>query len=421
MNPQAIVDISPAVLSGFVPMREWDENQLKTLTESTQVEHVSPGTRIIQRGSTDHWTFYLLEGRLELEAVDGAKKIIEGGTSAAMNPLAQLKPRQYNVTSLSAARVLRIESEKLNRVSPPHAGAGIDVGGADKGIQDVEQGGLENQLYCDIYRALVQDALVLPSLPEVAIRIRELVDREDVSANQVSKVVQSDSGISAKLVKAANSALYAGAAPVDSLSQALVRLGMKTTSELVLCFAVRELFQTQSRVLKERMQALWRHSAQVAALSYVLAQKLPGFDPERALLMGLVHDIGVVAILNYLDKYPEVADDAQRIEQIVRRLRGEISGLILRKWNFPEDFVITALEAEDWNRDPDSVSDYCDLVIIAQIHGFIGTPAMLTVPPLNQLPAFKKLALGHLTPRMGLELLDQAKEKIDEVVRMLAL
>jgi HD-like signal output (HDOD) protein len=420
MNQQAIVDISPAVLGGFVPMNKWDENQLKTLMASSEVEHVSPGTLIVQRGSTDHWTFYLLEGRLELEAMDGAKKVIEGGTSVAMNPIAQLKPRQYNVTSLSTARLLKIESDKFNRVSPPHAGIGHDPG-ADGSIQDVEQSGFEDQLYCDIYRALVHDALVLPSLPEVAIRIREIVEREDVSAKQVSKVIQTDSGISAKLVKAANSALYAGATPVDSLSQALVRLGTKTTSELVLCFAIRELFQTQSRVLRDRMQSLWRHSAQVAALSYVLAQKMSGFDPERALLMGLLHDIGVVAILNYLDKYPDVADDIHRVNQAISRLRAEISSLILRKWNFPEDFVITALEAEDWNRDPGPTPDYCDLVIVAQIHGFIGTPAILTIPPLNQLPAFNKLAPGQLTPQMGLELLDQAKEKIDEVVKMLAL
>jgi HD-like signal output (HDOD) protein len=316
---------------------------------------------------------------------------------------------------------LKVETSQLERLLDPQGNCGINVAESLQNSHNDDAGGIEAQLYCDIYRAVVRDALVLPSLPEVAIKIRKLLENEDVSTKQLAQVVQTDSSIAAKLVKAANSALYAGATTVDSVSQALVRLGMKTTSELVLCYAISELFQTQSKLLQSRMQSLWRHSAHVAAISFVLAQKTGCFDPERALLMGLLHDVGILPILSYLDKYPEAANAPQQVEQAIRALRGEIGNLILSKWNFPEDFGTTALESEDWGRDPRPEPDYCDLVMIAQLHSFIDTGDVLMAPPMNQIPAFRKLQLGQLTPQMGLALLDEATEQIDEVMRMLSL
>jgi HD-like signal output (HDOD) protein len=280
---------------------------------------------------------------------------------------------------------------------------------------------LESQLYYDLFKDIQEDTLILPSLPEVAVRIRSLLDKEDVSANQIASVVRIDSGIAAKLVKVANSALYGGVMPVESLSQAIVRLGMRTTSDLVFYFTFSNLFRTKSDFLRERMKSLWQHCAHVGATSYVLAKNVSGFDPERALLMGLLHDVGAVAILSYADKYPEVTDNPQIIEGVVTQLRGKVGAMILCKWNFQEDFITTALEAEKWYRNPSPRPDYCDLVMIAQLHSFIDKPGVVDVPPMNQLPAFSKLALGQLTPQLGLKMLDAAKEEIDEIMKILAM
>jgi hypothetical protein len=56
--------------------------------------------------------------------------------------------------------------------------------------------------------------------------------------------------------------------------------------------------------------------------------------------------------------------------------------------------------------------DYCDLVIIAQLHSFIGTERALAAPAINEVPAHGRLALGELTPKMTLKILDEARDQI---------
>ena len=59
--------------------------------------------------------------------------------------------------------------------------------------------------------------------------------------------------------------------------------------------------------LKKRMRQLWKHSTRVAALCFVLAKQTRAFPPDQALLAGLIHDIGEIAVITYLDKYAPAA------------------------------------------------------------------------------------------------------------------
>ena len=165
--------------------------------------------------------------------------------------------------------------------------------------------------------------------------------------------------------------------------------------------------------LQKRMRRLWKHSTRVAALCFVLAKKTRCFPPDQALLAGLIHDIGEIAILTYLEKYTLFTSlEEDQIDRVAATLRGQVGGMILRHWDFPPQFVTVAVEAEQWHRDAATDPDYCDLVIIAQLHSFVGTPLLASLPPLNELPAFKKLPLGDLTPQNSLQILDEAHEQI---------
>jgi hypothetical protein len=65
--------------------------------------------------------------------------------------------------------------------------------------------------------------------------------------------------------------------------------------------------------------------------------------------------------------------------------------------------------------------DYCDLLITAQLHAFIGTPEAIDLPALDQIPAHKRLGLGELTPRMSLKILEQATDQIAHVESLLSI
>ena len=91
--------------------------------------------------------------------------------------------------------------------------------------------------------------------------------------------------MAAKLLKAANSALYGGLSAVETCPAAVVRLGMGTTRHLVLSFALKDVFKSDEPMIQERMRVLWKHSAQIAAICFVLAREIEGMQPEEALLI----------------------------------------------------------------------------------------------------------------------------------------
>jgi HD-like signal output (HDOD) protein len=199
----------------------------------------------------------------------------------------------------------------------------------------------------------------------------------------------------------------------------VIRLGTNTTHNLVLTFALRELFLTDSPLLKTYMQQLWEHSIKISALCYVLAKMIGGFEPEHALLAGLLHDIGEVAILNYATRFSEVLSEQATLNQVIKELRSDIGSSILSNWGFMDDLVTAAAEAEHWHREHPGSADYADLVIIAQLHSYIGSAKMREHPPLNEVPAFNKLDIGELTPKMSLKILDRAEEKIQRAEALL--
>ncbi|PVV21485.1 MAG: cyclic nucleotide-binding protein, partial [gamma proteobacterium symbiont of Ctena orbiculata] len=266
---------------------------------------------------------------------------------------------------------------------------------------------------------LKNNCLVLPSLPDVAVRVGRAMRDENTNARKLANIVQTDPAITTKLVRAANSPLYAGVTPVDSCAAAIVRLGADTTHKLVLTFALRELFNTHSKVLKEHMHQLWEHSVKVSAICYVLAKISGQFNPEHALLAGLLHDIGNVAILSYAENFTEVAKDDEKLEQVMHDMRGSIGSAILQNWGFIDDLIQVTKEAENWYREHDGEADYTDLVIVSQLHTFIGSDAMKQLPTLDQVPALKRLNLGELTPKLSLKILDKAEEKIERAQKML--
>ncbi|HHH40353.1 MAG TPA: HDOD domain-containing protein [Sedimenticola sp.] len=278
---------------------------------------------------------------------------------------------------------------------------------------------LNNIIYDRFLQDLEDDLLELPSLPEVATRIGRALKEETTDARVIASIVQTDPAMAAKLIKAANSAMYGRCTPVEDCAAAVVRLGTHITHKLVLSFCLRELFRSNSRELQQRMEQLWRHSTRVAAICYVLALHDSRFEPEQAMLIGLLHDIGVVSLLSYAEGFPMEARSPRFLDDLVACLRAQTSSTILSRWRFSPDFVTAALEGEEWMRDTGGDADYCDLVIVAQLHSFVGTEKALHLPTLDQTPAYEHLHLGELSPSFSLRILDEAQEKVAQAEALL--
>jgi HD-like signal output (HDOD) protein len=268
-------------------------------------------------------------------------------------------------------------------------------------------------------REMRAEQLSLPTLPDIAQKIRAAINSEDANSAKVARVVQMDPAITARLVHVANSALYAGRKKIESCPEALTRLGLKSAQHLITSLSLKTVFAAKTAGIRKRMAELWAHSSYVAAISAVLAHKSRGFDPDRAMLAGLIHDIGCVPVLAIADRHPEQAPDPAQLDQALRALRAPVGVLIMRRWDFPADFQRVAAYAEDWSRDHPGPADYTDLVLLAQLHSFVGTLQIHKYPRMNEIPAYGKL-LGQGAADLSLDILDLAKEEIKQIQQILA-
>ena len=390
-------------------LRDLDQSRLEALAPQLTIQAAKRKAVLLDIGATDDCTFYLLDGECRLIAEDGAEKVIRHTEPSAQAPLARLRPSHYRIVAESFVRYLRIDNALLQGDPLPAGSSALPTIEAYEVEEEFEDNDLdaENQLTLRIYEDLNSDRLLLPSLPRVAIRIGEAINDDTSDAQTIAELIETDPAIALKMVKAANSPRFGGVSQIASVVDAVARLGLSNTHLLVITFAMRELFRSDSLALQKRMLAFWEHSRKVAAVTQVLAAKVGGFNASEALLAGLIHDVGGLAVVSYAESFPAVAEDASAMEHSIAAMRSQLGGMILTRWKLPAELTTVAKEAENWYREHPGKADYADLVIVAQVHeGIAGD-----LDP-SQVPALTRLGLAPSDVDRGLDLLNQSREEI---------
>jgi len=393
-------------------LSQFNDQQLGNLATSLQIETAGPGQCLIDLGSCEKFSLYLVEGALRAITQDQQETRFAYTDDGELSPIAQIRPSMYRVVADEAVRFFRLYSDQLTGFARHEI---EDEPAADIDPFEIDQDAEQSMFTIQLFKDLLAGDLNLPSLPDVAQRIQQAFADNLVTAETVGVIIQSDPVITAKMIMVANSALYGGRAPIESLQQAVVRLGLENTRKLVMTYAVRELFNSETSEMKSHMHAVWKHSQHVASLCRLLADSLDGFDVEQAQLAGLVHDIGEVAILQYAQQHDELRDNPEKLLEAVKSMRPQITGMLLEQWKFGPEFVTVGQGCEEWFRNPSDQPDLCDLVLIAQYHAMIGTPMQSSLPPIAALPAFAKLGMGNLAIEQILEFMKTSRDKIKSI------
>jgi len=261
--------------------------------------------------------------------------------------------------------------------------------------------------------------LILPSLPEIVVRVRQAINNDDVNLGDVVKLIQVDPSLTARLVQIANSPLYRSRQPVENCLMAVNRLGLATTRDLVTCLVLNNVFNAENKRLRNQVQDLWHHSCHVAAIASTIAKITPGLHEDTALLAGLLHDIGVLPVLHYASDFPDILESEEKLNFVIQELRASLGQKILQEWNFDSALSDVSAQADNWLRNSDNAADYVDVVIVAQIHSYFGTDKNNNLPSLLSTPAFNKLGLSNLGPDASLEVLFEAEQGIRDIMGML--
>lgn len=244
----------------------------------------------------------------------------------------------------------------------------------------------------ELKEAVANDSVTLPSLPEVALKIRDVVDNDDATAEQVAKALSQDGAVSARLIKVVNSPLYRTRTPVDDLQNAVTRLGVTLVRDLVINLAMKQMFRASSAVLDKKFRFIWNTSVDVAAICQMMSVTMDDISKEQALLAGLVHNIGALPIMQFAENDQAFIDDACSLDEIINECQGSVGELILKSWNFPENLIAVARHCHNFDFTDDNDANLVDLVQVALLQG--GFVIEKYIPgDWSVVPAFTKMGM----------------------------
>lgn len=192
---------------------------------------------------------------------------------------------------------------------------------------------------------MVESFVDLPTIPQVATKVIELLDRPGVELDEVADMILADQVLAARVIKMVNSPLYKPAHEIKSVKRALIYLGFRHIRELAFTCSFVDVFEGRDGIID--IQSFWEHSFGVGVVAKIIAQRVRYPDSEKAYLVGIVHDIGEVFLSYYRqDAFKSLLDSAQghpfrlveKEAEFLGTSHNEVGLCIARKWNFPKDY-----------------------------------------------------------------------------------
>jgi len=182
--------------------------------------------------------------------------------------------------------------------------------------------------------------MVFSTHAEVALRVQRALDDPDCSVERLSRLIGAEPMLAARVVAIANSVAYrrAGNATTD-VKSAVSRLGFRTVRTLTAAVIVRQM-EGLSKVPEHRAFAaqLWQHTAHVAALARVIAQRVVKKDPEAAFFAGIVHEAGGFYLLSRAASFPGLLN-AEGLGDWDNEGEAQVGSAVLRVLGVPQDIL----------------------------------------------------------------------------------
>jgi HD-like signal output (HDOD) protein len=397
----------------FAPLRYLSESTLEQVEHS--MLHYNASSVVFINGQHTEHAFYLLQGSIELRPEGVFPYTVNFDTPQAGLPLnsgylcgsTAITTEPSIILAVSRLFLLRLSQRKYRYT----AGSEFVKSGLPRELPN-------NRFFSDFAHAYRENTLSLPSLPQVALRLKKALEEPDITIPEIINIVQFDATIVAKLIQVANSVFYAAEAPITNCHNAVIRLGLDATRRVVMGISVKQLFRCENQQLMAMMQTNWRNSIYLSSLCFILAKESKTVSPEDALLAGLICDIGKIPILNFAEQQLDYSPNLLELKTALPFLSPPVGTLMLHTLAFPPDLVNIPKFAEDWFYESgEEKLTLIDIVILAKLHSYFGSKKAKYLPFLNTIPAYVKLHQGKkLNGDFSLNMLHKAQERIHEAM-----
>jgi len=273
---------------------------------------------------------------------------------------------------------------------------------------------------------IVDETSTVYSLPLFYEKLNETINHPRSSIEDISKVITEDQGLTARLLRLANSPMFGCYAKVDSITKAVTILGTQQLRDLALAASVMGVFKGIPEDLLN-MSSFWRHSIACGIVARSLAVYRRESNVERLFVAGMMHDVGQVVLAAARPEVIRELLEAQRDTgrpylALERELLGfdhaELGGALLKKWKIPASIGETVA----CHHNPGSAEQFrleTALIHLADIMCQameFGRGAESGVPPLD-VSAWDRLGLS---PHMLIAVLKQSEPQITETFAILS-
>lgn len=354
------------------------------------------------------WFLYLLDGMVERRGTAVGREMVRPKSAQSLRPLFRNgSDRGAEIVALSRVELVGFDRSLFEVLRAQDSQAGTEVG-------HIEASAAEGILFQRLFADYSAGKLDIPCRPEVVRCVRALSSGDQPDADDVARLILADPGLAARVVRTARAAH----GDVDDVPQALGVIGLEGVSAVCAGIADASVCRDPSEVIDQRLLATHEHSVQVAIFSAVLAERIPGFSPQRLALAGLLHDVGMFPVLRAAWHHVDTITSEQELDSTTDKLHGVIGGLVLQQWGFGGWLAQVCDQADNWTRDNPGPVDEADIILVAQLHSFIGTDRIKTVPPFATLPAYRKFVADGAGTEFSISVFKQGRARLADLQRL---
>ena len=196
-------------------------------------------------------------------------------------------------------------------------------------------------------QSLVENVLQLISLPEVYLRLQQVIDDPDHTRDQVAEILAYDPSLSARVLRIANSSYYGFPREIETVAAAIGIIGELDLRNLVLAASVAGSMNSLNHG-GVNIDDFWLHSLRCGITARLVAKTVGGFNPETLFLAGILHDLGILVIYQHdatlaaaisrqIDEQHQLRDQAER--ELLGFDHAEVGALLLEAWGLSAELA----------------------------------------------------------------------------------
>jgi HD-like signal output (HDOD) protein len=217
----------------------------------------------------------------------------------------------------------------------------------------------------ELARELSVGHVDLPSFPDVAARVQQILSDEAVTGERIARVVSSDAGLAARILTMANSTLlHRGGARVTDLKLAITRIGHENIRTAALAYATAQLRRAAELThIRAKLDNCWHAGVRVAALAHAMAKESGRVRTDEAMLAGLLHNIGKIYIIARTprDQVDSFSDEGEEL----RNWHPSIGQALIENWKLGDELAAAVGGQYELERTHAGPADLQDLLIVA--------------------------------------------------------